>query len=543
VSDAPGALTRLEQLLPSLARLCGAPLRVWRWDGQQLTAIAGEPPPGAWTPSLNGQGDGRQGLAGETPEGRAWFEPVRDVDGVWLEVRDGGRGTGEAVSVADVVGSLLAAERDTAQVAAELSERYEEIDLIYTISEILGRTIRLDDAAQHILREVSTVVRARRATLLVHDPQLNVLNLVASRGVDLHDADPIEVDDPCSVAARVFREMRIISYDPNDAGAVNPGCAEGRTYRGQAFLSVPVVYARPGGAGEPPQPIGVINLTDRLGEDAFTAGDRKLVAAIANQIGAAIENSRLVEQDQRQQRVERELELAHDLQLKLLPSPLVIAAKADVAARCRQAESVGGDFYNLLRLHGDRVGVMIGDVSTHGFGAALIMALAMAASGIHAESAEAPSEVLRRLEESLAEELARTEMFLTLFYAVMDPAEEKLVFANAGHAPAFLVSAETGEWGRLNATRPPLGLGAAPGSDDGRPWRKKKDILCLFTDGVVEAVGVYGDRYGEERALAHVARLRERPVREILEAIFADLAAFTGGGPASDDRSVVLLRA
>src|SRR5213076_3464792 len=77
------------------------------------------------------------------------------------------------------------------------------------------------------------------------------------------------------------------------------------------------------------------------GEDAFTAGDRKLVAAIANQIGAAIENARLVAQDLGQQRVRREVELARDLQLRLLPSPLVLAARVDVAARCRQAESVG----------------------------------------------------------------------------------------------------------------------------------------------------------------------------------------------------------
>src|SRR2546422_3830571 len=71
-----------------------------------------------------------------------------------------------------------------------------------------------------------------------------------------------------------------------------------------------------------------------------------------------------------------------------LPPPAVIGSKADVAARCLPAESVGGDFYNLLNLRADRVGVMIGDVTSHGFGAALIMALVMAASGIHAESAE-----------------------------------------------------------------------------------------------------------------------------------------------------------
>ena len=223
--------------------------------------------------------------------------------------------------------------------------------------------------------------------------------------------------------------MRILSYDPATPGVKNPGCPDGRDYRGRAFLCVPVMYAAPGG---PPRAIGVINLTDRVGEDAFTAGDRKLVAAIANQIGAAIENSRLAAHEQGRQRVQRELELAHDLQLKLLPAPSVLTGLADVAVRCRPAESVGGDFYNLLRLHGDRVGVMIGDVSSHGFGAALIMALAMAAAGIHAEVAEAPADVLARLEESLADELRETEMYFTLFYGVLRERRPRLRVPRGG---------------------------------------------------------------------------------------------------------------
>src|SRR2546428_4502025 len=100
------------------------------------------------------------------------------MDGVWLEIgvkRGKGKREGSSLptagELAEIVGSLLAAERETAHVAAELSERYEEIDLIYTISEILGHTIRLDEAAGRILREVSPVVGARRATLLVLDEE------------------------------------------------------------------------------------------------------------------------------------------------------------------------------------------------------------------------------------------------------------------------------------------------------------------------------------------------------------------------------------
>jgi len=512
-------VTRLERLLPALAALSGTTLRVWRYDGRALRPILSEavPPP---TPSV------------ET------LEPIPDLEGTWLEVGSGKKGNG-AKALADVIGAVLGAEREAVQVAAELSERYEEIDLIYTISEILGHTIRLDEAAHRILKEVATVVRARRATLMVHDPQANVLRLVAARGVELGEVDPIEVDDPCSIAARVFREMKIFSYDPSDSGIPDPGCGEDRAYRGRAFISVPVVYAAPGGT---PKPIGVINLTDRLGADAFTAGDRKLVAAIANQIGAAVENARLVERDQGQQRVRREMELAHDLQLKLLPSPLVVAAKADVAARCRSADSVGGDFYNLLSLHGDRIGVMIGDVSSHGFGAALIMALAMAASGIHAETAESPSEALRQMEGSLAEELAHTEMFLSLFYAVIDPAAGRIAYANAGHPHAFLIDGRSGDVERLEATRPPLGLGVG-GEEHSKPWRRREAILALFTDGLVDARNEIGERFGEPRVLSHVTNLRSRPAREILEAVFTDIAAFTGGVPATDDRTLVLLKA
>jgi sigma-B regulation protein RsbU (phosphoserine phosphatase) len=491
---------------------------------------------------MDGPPSGAKSFA--TAEGPVWLEPVPDADQVWLEIRDGARaGVGDAAvrqALAQIVGAVVASEREAVQVAAELSERYEEIDLIYTISEILGHTLGLEDAAQRILAEVSPVVRARRATLLVLDEERGLLRLVAAQGMEPVEVGPIELDDPVSVAARAFRERRTISYDPTDPSAESIGSPEGRAYRGKAFLSVPVLYGAPGG---PSRPIGVINLTDRLGEDAFSAGDRKLVVAIANQVGAAIENARLVARDRGQQRMRRELELAHDLQLKLLPSPLVVAHRADVATRCRQADSVGGDFYNLLNLPEQRIGVMIGDVTSHGFASALIMALAMAASGIHAAAAESPSEALERLEQSLVQELSRTEMFLTLFFGVVDDRAGRLTYANAGHAHAFLVDGTTGEASRLDATRPPLGVSSERGEDATRVWRHRREILCLFTDGIVEALGESGiERYGEERLLAHVSGLRARPVREILEAIYTDVAAFTGGGLPSDDRTLVLLR-
>jgi sigma-B regulation protein RsbU (phosphoserine phosphatase) len=131
-------------------------------------------------------------------------------------------------------------------------------------------------------------------------------------------------------------------------------------------------------------------------------------------------------------------------------------------------------------------------------------------------------------------------MFLTLCYAVVDPAHGKLTFSNAGHPHAFLVS-DAGVVSRLEATRPPLGLGGG-GSERTVSFERGKGILCLFTDGLADARGPGGDRFGEERVLSHVINLRNRPSQHILEAVFTDIAAFTGGGPANDDRTLLLLK-
>jgi sigma-B regulation protein RsbU (phosphoserine phosphatase) len=279
----------------------------------------------------------------------------------------------------------------------------------------------------------------------------------------------------------------------------------------------------------------VLNLTDRHGTDTFSPSDRKLIAAIANQIGAALENARLVEQDLARQRLQRELELAQDLQRKLLSPPT--ADGAEVAARCLPAASVGGDFYHVIRLHDEAVGVMLGDVSSHGFAAALIMALVLSAAGIHAANTEAPDEVLRRLRASVAGELEETEMYLSLFYGVADREARRLRYANAGHPHAFRID-KNGAVKRLEATTPPLGL--APGRrilTAELPW-KRGDLLLLFSDGLVDGRSG-GTAAAEQEVVRRAVTLRQRSAQAIVDAVLAH----SGDEPAADDRTILVLKA
>jgi sigma-B regulation protein RsbU (phosphoserine phosphatase) len=233
------------------------------------------------------------------------------------------------------------------------------------------------------------------------------------------------------------------------------------------------------------------------------------------------------------------MELAHNLQMKLLPVAENFEG-ADVAARVQPAEQVGGDFFHLLHLPKGRIGVMIGDVSTHGFPAALIMALSMSAASIYAMEKGRPSGVLRLLDDALREELENTEMYLSLFYGILDPKKGSLTFANAGHPHAFVLHRD-GCTERLNATDPPVGI-AGPGSfgETTIPWKTGSDLLLLFTDGLSDTLATGERGSGERVVLASAVANRHRTPAEVVDELFRCAADANPTVPADDITALVL---
>ena len=119
--------------------------------------------------------------------------------------------------MAEVVGAFLASQHDLGRITEELADRYQEIDLLYTISELLGQKISFRETAKNILREVSTMVSARRASILVHDEASGFLDIAATWGVRPEQLTPVTADDALSIAARVFREERMVVVNAEDA--------------------------------------------------------------------------------------------------------------------------------------------------------------------------------------------------------------------------------------------------------------------------------------------------------------------------------------
>jgi len=343
---------------------------------------------------------------------------------------------------------------------------------------------------------------------------------------------PGGMDDDRCIVARVFRSHHAELVEGDAPG----GAAEDHVRRGP-MLAVPIMWTTPQGG----VPLGVATLSGQPARQRFTAGDQKLLGAIASQIGTAIQINRLVTASVSQQRLAHEMQLAHDLQMRMLPSPASVAPEAICAARVQPAQSVGGDFYHLIRLGDGRTGVLIGDVSSHGYQAALIMALTMSAMSIHAQSTTDPAVTITALLGSLADELRQTEMFLSLCYVVIDPAAGELRYTNTGHPHAFVI-ASNGEAARLGATDPPLGLGSGPLHAARHAWTPGADLLVLFTDGISDARDDHGAALGESQVLDVIRARRQGDPRRVVDGVFALLEGHMGSVAAGDDQAIVVVR-
>ena len=527
-------MTDLASVLVAFKAASGCDAAVWtKGTGGTLAgeAATNRAPPPEILPATS---EGPQPL--DTPDGPVLIAAIPGPRRAWLVVGPCKSPTvrldAQLQFLLPVVEQFLQSALEVEHAANELAERYEEINLLYTISEILGRTVALEEATSRILTEISETVGARKAAVLVHDATSKTLVAVAALGAPAESVRPISVDDELSVSARVFRTSHPAILDPDQM------LWDGESaFRKGAMLSVPIMWTSPRGGAEP---LGVVNLSDRRSGQPFTAGDQKLISAIATQIGTAIQNARLVRESLSQQRLKQEMQHAHDLQMRLLPDVATVAPNALVAARVVPTESVGGDLYHLFRLGPGKTGVMIGDVSGHGYQAALIMALAMSASAIHAQTTADPAETLGALLASMGDELATTEMYISLFYAVVDRNAGRLRYANAGHPHAFVIP-KSGKVERLPALDPPLGMGTTPPAGASRPWTTG-DLLLLFTDGVSDARDRKGERLGEEKIVEVARRHRDEQPAQLLDRIFALLDQHTGDTRRRDDLTIVALR-
>ena len=290
--------------------------------------------------------------------------------------------------------------------------------------------------------------------------------------------------------------------------------------------------------------LGLIALGPRLSEEPYSREDTRLLASIASQAGSALESLMLAEEMaeriETERRAAQELQIAAEVQRRLLPSKTVAMETIEFTGHCVQARAVGGDYYDFLDFGQGRVGLVLGDVSGKGLYAALLMAHLQAT--LRSLSARLAAEDLAHLLEGVNHgfwESTAGNHFATLFFGHYEDASRRLRYANCGHAPPILLRAD-GSIERLGVTAGAVGLFGEWTCAVRDVTIGPGDLLTIFSDGVTEATSDAGEEFGEDRLLEILPAWRTRPLPEILDRLVDDVRRF--GAEQHDDLTLVLVR-
>jgi serine phosphatase RsbU (regulator of sigma subunit) len=287
---------------------------------------------------------------------------------------------------------------------------------------------------------------------------------------------------------------------------------------------------------------GVAVLGPRLSEEPYSAGDKRLLASVASQAGVAMRSitlaEKMAEQMEAERRAEQEMQIARQVQSRLLPQQAPSLRTLDCCGRCIQTRAVGGDYYDFLDFGSGRLGLVLADISGKGMSAALLMANLQAnLRGQYALALEDVPRLLRSVNH-LFYRNTETSHYATMFFAIYDDRTRRLRYVNCGHNPPILMRAN-GNTERLTATATVLGLFEEWDCEVAECELASGDVLVIYTDGISEAGPNEGEEFGDDRLIVTTRKHELQSAAEILDKILSDVQQVSRGRQADDMTLIV----
>ena len=291
---------------------------------------------------------------------------------------------------------------------------------------------------------------------------------------------------------------------------------------------------------------GMIAVSHREPGRAWGRADTQLLSIVASNSAGVLEKARLraeAEEKRRleleKEKMEKELMLARDIQMRLVPEEPLECACWRADGRVVPARQVGGDYYDYFEIEGGRLAVALADVSGKGVPAALLVSTVQGTLRAFSDGRRAPAEIIRELNRAVVRH-AGTGRFVTLFYAEIDPRTWEIRYVNAGHNYPMLRRTD-GTIEPLSTGGVPLGLFADSAYEESVTPFGDRDGLLLFSDGITEAMDPFQNEYGDDRLTALWASSTSDTPGEFLERLMRDVAEFRGAAAQSDDMTAVVV--
>lgn len=401
--------------------------------------------------------------------------------------------------------------------------------VIFDYASRIGRAAGADALLQLNAAMARDLVGADRCSIWLIDARSNQLWTKVAHGVR-------ELRIPAGegvIGACIAANQPVVVNDASQDARFDRKVDQETGYRTHSLLALPL-------RGADGSVIGALQALNKPG--GFEEQDVDLLGLAAAYSASAIETQMLRQRAEIARLLERELEIARGVQERLFPQQLPARRGWDLAARCRPAQAVGGDYYDFLPLPGGELLFTLGDVSGKGIAAAVLMASIQAS--IRSQALR-PSPSLAALVEDFNRavfSLSTAEKYSTLFCGWLDPAMRRLTYVNAGQVPPVLIRAG-GPAERLEEGGAPVGLFAAARYQQAVVELAQGDVVACFSDGISEAANAQDEMWSEEQFIALLQQSSHLNAAEILAALIEGADAFAAGAEQADDMTVVVLKA
>jgi phosphoserine phosphatase RsbU/P len=444
-----------------------------------------------------------------------------------IEAREKGYFTEEHKRLLTLIASRMAVGIENARLHTRTTRQARTLLLLNEIARELTSILNLDELLKRIAELLSRLIDYQMFSILLLDATGEKLqHRFAQRFEErLHLKHDIPLGrGVVGYAAEAKEAVLVPDVDKSSRYiATNPET--------RSELAVPLIYQE--------KVIGVLDL-EHTKRGYFTDDHKRTLTTLAAQLAIAIENARLYEQIARQeQRLERDLALARELQFRLLPQSLPKMQNLDVEAKFVPARAIGGDLYDFVPYSLSRLGIAVGDVSGKGAPAAIYAALVSGILRSHAPIEPGPAEMLSAVNLSLAERRIAAQ-FVSIIYAVWDDEQRTLLVANSGLPQP--IHFHDGKVELIQAAGLPLGLFDEVDYDEFSFKAKPGDLFVFYSDGILDARNRHGQSFGQERVEAIVSACASKSADCVVTEIFKAVTEHAAGVEAFDDQTVVAIK-
>jgi sigma-B regulation protein RsbU (phosphoserine phosphatase) len=408
----------------------------------------------------------------------------------------------------------------------------DRLALLYRLSQTFNSSLDLDEVLNRVMDEVIAATRAERGFVMLHEADGRLVFRVA-RGMDQDTIDDPQFQISRSVVERVAREGQpVLTSDAQSDDRFSMRRSV-KVLGLRSILCVPLKTKD--------EVSGVVYVDNRLQAGIFTQDDLELLTAIASSAAIAIENARLYQVAVEKGRLERELQVAREVQASFLPRETPQVPGWEFVARWQPAREVAGDYYDFIPLDGEQLGLVIADVSDKGMPAALFMALTRSIVRASVGRAPSPADGISHANRLICADSTRG-MFVTLFYALLNPPTGEITYVNAGHNPPLLCRADQDQLTQLARTGMALGVVEDTPFEQHTLRLNPGDFVLLYTDGVTDATDAHLQDFGMERLQRVILDHRRAPAADVMAALEQAIGDFAGSTAPFDDMAMVVIK-